>query len=281
MRDVKGCKMAVTYRSVLLLSVLSGSAGCMVTQEQTTPVPARRMTEPTTGREYWLYVPSDCDPKRPRPLVVTLHGAGLWDSSEDQIREWKHLAEQHGLIVAAPDVRSASLWRLSRSSWQDDLESDERAVLAIIDQIVSTYAIGVVSDGHRAGAPPGRQKRRHILLTGFLEGGYALYYIGLRHAGRFGMLIARDCYSDADMLESIPVTAEARTTPMLIASGKDGWWTISGCVWNVGHAWRAYRFLRAHKCFRAERKEYRGGQLRRPARAYQHWVRFLPADLRR
>jgi len=273
--------MATTYRCVLLLSVLTGSAGCMVTQDQTTPVLARRVTEPTTGREYWLYVPSDYAPGRPWPLVVTLHGSGLWDSSEDQIREWKHLAEKRGLIVAAPDLASASFSRLSRSSWQKDLESDERAVLAVIDQIVSTYSIGVVSGTRPSDVPPGTRVRRHILLTGFLEGGYALYYIGLRHAGRFGMLMARDCYSDAEMLENIAISDEARATPMLIGSGKDGWWTISGCVWNLGHAWEAYRFLRVNRCYRVERKEYRGGQLRRPDRAYRHWARFLPAGLRR
>lgn len=274
--------MTMTYRYALLLSALAGSGGCMVTQEQATPVNPRRMTEPITGRGYWLYVPSDYDPDRTWPLVVTLHGSSLWDSSKDQIREWKHLAETRGLIVAAPDLASASFWRLSRSSWLSDLASDERAVLGVIDEVVSTYSIATPADARGSESPPPpAPARRHILLTGFLEGGYALYYIGLRHAGRFGMLIARDCYSDQEMLDESPVSAEAKQTPMLIGNGKDGWWTLSGCVWNVGHSWRAYRFLRRSKCHQARRREYRGGQLRRPERAYQHWARFLPEDLRR
>ena len=267
-------------RCALVLAVLAGTTGCMVTQDQATPVAPRRLTEPGTGRGYWLYVPSGYTPDRPWPLVVTLHGSGLWDSSEDQIREWKHLAETHGLIVAAPDLLSASFSRILRGAWLENLHADERAVLAVIDEVVSKYRIAPPA---ASGAAPaaGGPVRRHILLTGFLEGGYPLYYIGLRHAGRFGMLIARDCYSDAEMLEGIAVSPEARKTPMLIASGKDGWWTISGCLWSRGQAWEAYAFLRSSACRLVERKEYRGGQLRRPGRAYHYWARFLSKDLRR
>lgn len=276
--------MAMAYRCVLLLSVLGCAGGCLVTQEQTTPVQARRLTEPVTGRGYWLYVPSEYTPDRPWPLVVTLHGSSLWDSSEDQICEWKHLAETRGMLVAAPDLASASFCRMSRSSWQEDLVSDERAVLGVIDQVVSTYSIARFAPAEpRAKAPATGSERRHILLAGFLEGGYALYYIGLKHAGRFGMLIARDCYSDADMLDDIVISDQARETPMLISNGKDGWWPLSGGMWHTGHAWQVYRFLRDKKnrCYKVERKEYRGGQLRRPGRAYQYWARFLPRDLRR
>ena len=274
--------MAMACRCVVLLSVLGGAGGCLVTQDQTTPVRPKRLIEPTTGRGYWLYVPNDYTPDRPWPLVVTLHGSSMWDSSEDQINEWKHLAETQGVLVAAPDLASASFCRMSRSSWQADLASDERAVLGVIDQVVSTYSIGTFARAKApAEVPATGPQRRHILLVGFLEGGYALYTIGLKHAGRFGMLIARDCYSDADMLGDIVISAAARETPMLISNGKDGWWPLSGGMWHTGHAWKVYRFLRQKECYQVERKEYRGGQLRRPGRAYQYWAHFLPKDLRR
>lgn len=274
-----GCEMVIMARCVVVLAILAGSTGCAVIQNQSTPVEARRLTEPATGRDYWLYVPSYYAPDRSWPLVVTLHGSGLWDSSEDQIREWKHLAEKRGLIVAAPDLHSASFCRIGRGGWLEDLRDDERAVLAVIDHLVSTYSIApMAAGGAAAGTGP---VRRYILLTGFLEGGYPLYYIGLRHAGLFSALVARDCYTDTDVLEDITISAEARKTPMLIASGKDGWWTISGCLWYQGEAWKAYRFLRSSKCYLAKRKEHNGGQLRRPLRAYQYWMRFLPKALRR
>lgn len=274
--------LAALLASVPVLA-LAGSSGCVVTQDQSTPVDAKLVTEPETGRRYWLYVPSEYGPARPWPLVVTLHGAGPWDSSEDQIREWKHLAEQHGLIVAAPALNSASLTRIRRGAWLADLRGDERAVLAVVAHVTSSYTIAEVARPAPTTAPTTKpaRVRRHILLTGFLEGGYALYAIGLKHAGRFGALIARDCYFDGDAIDADAIGPETRQTPMLIGNGKDGSMAISGWLFSRGQAWEAYGYLRANGCARAERKEYRGGQLRRPARAYEFWRPHLPKALRR
>jgi len=279
--------MAMKIRWIMLVALFVGQGGCsflrlgsVVTQDQSTPAEARLVTEPETGRTYWLYVPGTYDPDKSWPLVVTLHGAGPWDSSEDQIREWKHLAEQHGLIVAAPSLNSAGLIR--GWAWRDDLRGDARAVLAVVDHITSVYSIAAAAPP-AAGAPTTKPAhvRRHILLTGFLEGGYALYAVGLKHAGRFGALIARDCYFDADAIDADAIGPETRQTPMLIGNGKDGSMAISGSLFGRGQAWEAYGYLRDKRCTRAERKEYRGGQLRRPERAYEFWRPHLPKALRR
>ncbi len=266
------------YRWIVLAVALAAAPGCMVVHSEPTPAEPMRLIEPRTGRAYWLYVPSTYDSTRAWPLVVTLHGSSLWDSAKDQVTEWKHVAEAHGFIVAAPDLDSASFWRIRRGAWREDLAGDERAVLAVIDEVISAYTIAPVSPTPK---PVPRSARRHILLTGFLEGGYPLYTIGLRNAGRFNMLIARDCYCDIGAIEEIPLSAEAKALPILIGNGKDGWWSISGCLCDLGDAWRAYRFLRKSGCLNAKRKEYRGGQIRRPERAYEVWSRHLPKGLRR
>lgn len=248
------------YTAAMLLPVLvSALGGCMVTQPQNTPVAQRRLVEPATSRGYWLYVPSYYSPNRQWPLVVTLHGGWLWDSSESQIREWKHLAEKHGLIVAAPDLESSQMWVILRDGWMADLAADEKAVLAVIADVSGKYRIA----------------KGRTLLTGFLEGGYALYYIGLRNAGSLAALVARDCYTDMEMMDGIELTDAARNLPMLIFNGKHGWGRLSA------HGWDAFRFLRENRCYQADRKEVAGGQLRRPKRAYRFWAPHLPPELRR
>jgi len=237
----------------LILPMLVLSAGCVVTQRQDTPVRYRRLVEKQTQREYYIYVPSNYDAARSWPLVVTLHGAGVWDSGKSQIREWRYLAEQKGLIVVAPELDSAAYCVLRRGAWMKDLASDERAVLAIMDEVAGKYNVAAGS----------------VLLTGFLEGGYPLYYVGLRNAGRFSMLIARDCYCDLDMMRGLELNdgqwKAAKELSMMVFNGKDGWGLLSG------QGWKAFRFLRKNRCFNVEHKELRGGQLRRPNKAYKYW----------
>ena len=243
----------------MLLCLLLG--GCAVPQPQDTPSPARRMVEETTGRAYWLYVPSNYTSERSWPLVITLHGASPWDSAKDQIREWKYLAERNGLIVAAPEIESAALHIVGRAGWQADLLKDEKAIMAILDSLESSYSI-------TRHPPRGKLSRPGVLLTAFLEGGYALYHIGLGHPERFGALVARDCYSDQRTLEGLEITDDVRSLPIVIFNGKDGWGRLDT------HGWRVYRYLRENRCFRAYRREVRGGQLRRPDRAYEYWLRY-------
>ncbi|MCD6364637.1 MAG: hypothetical protein J7M14_02055 [Planctomycetes bacterium] len=243
---------------MLLAAVQIACSGCMVTQPQYTPVPAMRLVEQKTATPYWIYVPSTYDSTKPVPLVVTLHGSRLWDSSKAQIREWKRLAEDEGFIVVAPKLRASVLRIIRRGAWLEDLKRDERSVLAIMDEVCRRYSIA-----------RGKDKVPDILLTGFLEGGYPLYYIGLRNAERIGMLIARDCCVDLAVLEQIDRSGAswqaAVKLPIVVFNGKDGWPS------PVTNGWKAFRFLRLNHCTRAVRKELRGGQLRRPRRTYTYW----------
>lgn len=107
-------------RAILVLVMLTMVTGCPVTQPQQTPVPPRRQEIQAAGVSYRLYVPSYHTTDRQWPLVITLHGTYGWDGSRPQIDEWKYLAEQRGLIVAAPDLRmprGSCRWFI-RSGWR-------------------------------------------------------------------------------------------------------------------------------------------------------------------
>ena len=246
------------YRCVTfgMFVVLAGLvSGCPVTQPQDTPVPAVREVEPKTGRDYRLYVPSTYDQARAWPLVITLHGTHGWDSSNAQIKEWKALAEEEGFIVAAPSLQSVQgILPVVRSFWFDDLAVDERAVLAIIDEVSDNYNIDPNA----------------VLLTGFSAGGYQLYYIGLRNPDRFNALIARACNSHLDIFERIELTDEARQLPIEIFWGKDDLKPLRD------QSWAAFRYLRERGFCRAHRQETKGGHFRRPEMAYKLWEKYLP-----
>lgn len=247
-------------RVMILLPLLGAVAGCPVTQPQQTPAPALREEIPAAGVKYWLYVPSYHSTDRDWPLVITLHGTHLWDSPRRQIDEWKYLAEQRGLIVAAPDLHSAQgILPVARSVWLKDLEADEKAILALVDELVARYRVDPET----------------VLLTGFSAGGYAMYHTGLRNPQRFSMLIARNCNSDVDMLASIELTDEARKLPVMIFWGKDDLKQIQD------QSWAAFGYLREHRCFEAQHKEVKGGHLRRPELAYRIWRERLPERHRR
>jgi poly(3-hydroxybutyrate) depolymerase len=233
-----------------LLPLLAAAAGCPVTQPQQTPVDARHLREPETGRDYWLYVPSHYESSRRWPLVITLHGTHGWDSSRAQIKEWKHLAEQEGFLVAAPKLKSVQgIVPVVRKLWYRDVRRDEEAILRLLEHLCRRYSVA----------------EEEVLLTGFSAGGYPLYYVGLSNPQRFDMLIARACNSDVGLLEQVRLTEAARRLPVLIFWGKDDLKPLRD------QSWQAFRYLREHGCIHAEREELDGGHLRRPELAWRFW----------
>ena len=247
-------------RVTALLTFAVMVAGCPVTQPQQTPVPALRQQTAAGGVKYWIYVPSYHTSDRQWPLVITLHGTYGWDGSRRQIDEWKYLAEQTGLIVAAPDLQSAQgILPVVRSVWFKDLAADDAAILSLIDDLVERYQVDPSA----------------VMLSGFSAGGYAMYYTGLRHPDRFDMLIGRNCNSDLGILEGAEITDAVRKLPVMIFWGKDDLKEIQD------QSWRAFRYLRERGCAQAEHKEILGGHLRRPELAYRVWRERLPEKYRR
>jgi len=231
-------------------------AGCPVTQPQDTPVSQQLVTEPSTRREYWLYVPSGYSADRAWPLVITLHGTNFWDTGSAQIKEWKALAEEYGFIAVAPKLRGYSTQGILPvpHSWRmDDLREDEQFILALLDDLAGRYNLD----------------RSKVLLTGFSAGGFPLYYVGLRNHERFSMLVARACNSDVRVFESIELTEEMRKLPIFIYWGRDDLGRIND------QSWQAFAWLRRHKFYQTERRLTEGGHLRQPEVGLKHWMGCL------
>jgi len=256
---------------LLLLPLLAVLAGCPVTQEQHTPVEpmSRRVGE----HRYWLYVPSNYTPDRAWPMVVTLHGTYGFDSANAQIREWRKLAEDHGLIVVAPSLDSVQgILPVVRILWNKDLANDEQAVLAAMDDVQSEYRVGsyVTSPKPRRGPSTTRPA---VLLTGFSAGGYPMYYIGLRNPERFGMVLGRSANSDVSMLDSLELPQQARWLPVFLFWGRD---ELAMSRFN----WDAIAWLSRNGIKNIDWKQIPGGHWRHPEVAYNVWKKELPKDMK-
>jgi predicted esterase len=133
-----------------------------------------REVEPETGAKYYLAVPSKHTTERQWTLIVTCHGTPPWDTAIQQIGRWSELAEQKGVIVAAPVLQGTNSGMLYQPV-QDQIpkqERDERVILSLVERLRPAYNID-----------PAR-----VFLTGWSGGGYAVLYTGLSHPEVFRAL---------------------------------------------------------------------------------------------
>lgn len=92
-------------------------------------------------RDYVLYVPSTYDRSRPAPLVISMHGAGLWGAQQQRTSRWNEVAERNGIIVVYPsaaDDGGPNIWHVERNP---GLARDVRFIATLIDTLESQYNI--------------------------------------------------------------------------------------------------------------------------------------------
>ncbi|MFL5481996.1 MAG: alpha/beta hydrolase family esterase [Gemmatimonadaceae bacterium] len=92
-------------------------------------------------REYLLYVPKSYDRTRPTPLVISMHGAGLWGASQRDISRWNELADAKGFIVVYPSGVGGKGVRIWRAEPGDDLAKDVKFISALIDTLSAHYNV--------------------------------------------------------------------------------------------------------------------------------------------
>ncbi len=220
-----------------------------------TQYPSLHAREPKTGAPYTFYVPSFYSNDRDWPLAILLHGTYGFDSPDWQGDAWKDQAEKHGLIVAAPALKSVQgILPVASDQRQKDLEADEQIILGVIDDMCAKYRID----------------RQSVMMTGFSAGGYPLYFVGLRNPTKFQILIAGAANSSKEIFGQIKVTPEVRNLRVAVIWGRDDLKLIQD------ESWQAFEWLRTNRCRNAERLEIRGGHYRRPEVSYEVWARYLP-----
>ncbi|MHB9065409.1 MAG: PDZ domain-containing protein [Pirellulaceae bacterium] len=99
-------------------------------------------------------VPDNYDPLRPYGLVVWLHPPGKFEQDE-LVNRWKQLAQDHDLIVLAPQSADEQRW----------LSTEIEFIRKAIDDVMRNYSID-----------PTR-----VVLHGYQAGGAMAYYVAFNH----------------------------------------------------------------------------------------------------
>jgi polyhydroxybutyrate depolymerase len=133
-------------------------------------------------REYLLYVPRSYDPTKLTPLVISMHGAGLWPTQQMALSEWNRLAESEGLIVVYPSGLAAAGPRVWGVGAGPRLTIDVRFISELIDKLEADYNID----------------RQRIYANGFSNGG--------------GMAFVLSC-TLADRIAAVGMVGAAQTLP--------------------------------------------------------------------
>jgi polyhydroxybutyrate depolymerase len=92
-------------------------------------------------REYLVYVPRSYDRSNPTPLVISMHGAGLWGAAQKETSQWNDMADRQGFIVVYPSgvgVEGVRIWRAEPGS---GLMKDVRFISELIDTLKASYNI--------------------------------------------------------------------------------------------------------------------------------------------
>ena len=92
-------------------------------------------------REYLLYVPRSYDRARPTPLVISMHGAGMWPAAQMETSQWNKVAESEGLIVVYPSGQGGGGPRVWRATGAAGLMTDVRFISELIDTLKAAYNI--------------------------------------------------------------------------------------------------------------------------------------------
>jgi polyhydroxybutyrate depolymerase len=88
-------------------------------------------------REYLLYVPRSYNRSRPTPLIISLHGAGLWGAAQRDMSRWNDVADREGLIVVYPSGVGGKGVRV----WHEEDGRDVTFIAALIDTISAHFNI--------------------------------------------------------------------------------------------------------------------------------------------
>jgi polyhydroxybutyrate depolymerase len=92
-------------------------------------------------RDYLLYVPKSYDRRRPTPLVISMHGAGLWGAAQKETSQWNDLADKQGFIVVYPSGVGGKGVRIWRAEPGYGLVKDVRFISDLIDTLKASYNI--------------------------------------------------------------------------------------------------------------------------------------------
>ena len=133
-RTVLGAALAIVFIPVSLVPVMAASFYAYNRDNET-------IISSRVERTYLLHVPRTYDATKPTPLVISLHGAGLWGVAQRDISRWNELSDAEGFIVAYPSGLGAHGLRVWHVEADNPRGRDNVFIADLIDSLRSRYNI--------------------------------------------------------------------------------------------------------------------------------------------
>lgn len=150
-------------------------------------------------RGYVLHVPQH-NASRHLPLVISLHGAGLWGAAQRDISRWNALADGEGFIVAYPSGSQGG--RGSPRVWEVEgagLDREVEFFIRLIDTLATKYGID----------------RSRVYVNGLSNGGGMTFALSCRMADR---IAAVGLVAPALTMRAL-ACPDARPLPVMVIHG--------------------------------------------------------------
>ena len=187
-------------------------------------------------REYLLHVPASYEGAHPTPLVVSLHGSGLWPSVQMAMTGWNEVADEEGFIVVYPGGAPmlgghwAKMWRLwsGLTGGRDVTAEEVRFVSDLIDALGARYSIDAT----------------RIYVDGYSGGGGMVNLLACRLPDRFAAMgavaAARLSWETCDGFKPTPLMAFQGTADAMgpFEGGPSTHWAAPpGATWDSVADW--------------------------------------------
>jgi predicted esterase len=112
-----------------------------------------KRTNQTLGREYWVYVPENYDPKVSHGVIVWFHAAGKGGKdADDMVKIWQDFCEDHHFLLVGPQSKNKEGW----------VASETEEVLQDVRTVLGQYTID----------------RSRVIAHGMGVGGQMAFYLG-------------------------------------------------------------------------------------------------------
>ncbi|HEY3243831.1 MAG TPA: dienelactone hydrolase family protein, partial [Phycisphaerae bacterium] len=110
-----------------------------------------------------IIVPPGIDETKPAPLIVALHGRGV--TANSMVTVWADVAQEAGAILVAP----SAVLNAGRGYDWGEVDEAEWVVMNALKQVAEQHKID----------------KERVVLTGFSQGGYMAFNLGVRHPEEF------------------------------------------------------------------------------------------------
>jgi serine protease Do len=138
-----------------------------------------KLTNPTLGREYWVYVPTTYKPGIAHGVILWLHDAGKGGKdSEDVVKIWREYCDACHFILVGPKSQNPDGW----------VASETEAVIGDLKDVLGRYTTD----------------RTRVIAHGMGSGGGMGYYLGFH---------ARDVIRGVAVSGAVPGTQAKDNTP--------------------------------------------------------------------